>query len=180
MVTPRRSLLRGASLALALTAAVGCKKPAPPPPPPVVRAPTPPPAPAAGYEVEMWGTLTESLRAPRYIVVLTHAPCDPKLLGTTHLSAIAHPDPAEPIRSFYVEPVVRNGERLNLCAATLNAEGTLVTGYGSYPKNPILFEKKKPAEEEDDDEDDDDLVLRGLDFEVHPLTTPLSLPEGRF
>ena len=149
---------------------VGCPQKTKPPPAPVA-AVAAEPAPT-GFEVEMRGTLQEQLHAPRYIALLTTEPCDVGKLATTYVKALGHPDPTTPARDFYVEPVVQAGERLFLCGAALDGTGMRVLGFGSYPKNPIVFQAPKPGE--------DDAELEDLDFALHALKKPVALPFNRF
>ena len=142
--------------------------------PPAVTPPVRPvaPEPPVGFEVEMYGTLLENVKAPRYIAYLSPSPCDVKTLATTYVKALAHPDPATPKRTFYLEPVALVGERQFLCGAALDRTGKQVLAFGSYPKNPIIFEAPEKGE--------DDADIKGLDFKITKLAKAVSISFDRF
>ena len=132
----------------------------------------PKPVPAIGFEAEMSGVVHESLRAQKYVVVMTPDPCDPKKLETTHAAAIAHPDPSAKKKDFYIEPFVKDGQVLYLCAAALDGSGKKIVGFGAYSKNPITFHQPPDGE--------DDVEIEDLELSLRRLTPPVLMGSDRF
>jgi len=153
-----------------LMGASGCKK----------ETPVAPAAPAGtagaerrdGFEAHVEGHLRGSLEAARYLVVLSHEPCDPRRLYAARHSCLGHPDAADPDKDFFLEAIVHADVPQHLCGAGLDASGTRIVSFGAYPGNPLRFVPPPPGEDERELED--------LDFPLVALPAPVVMPDARF
>lgn len=138
----------------------------------------PPPVPSDGFEAEIVGALIEKppVRGAKYIAINTREPCDAKKLETVYLSAVQHIDLANEDKQFFIEPWVRDGDQLHLCAFALDATGRKVLSFGAYEKNPITFSQPAP----DPDHEDVHFELEGANVTLLPLKPPLVLKTQRF
>lgn len=129
--------------------------------------------PPAGFECEVSGAVRadQSLPIKKYVVFATPEACDVRTLDTVYLTALGHPDPAAPVHSFRIEPVVRNGEKLNVCGFGLDATFKNVIAFAAYPKNPLVFQKRP---------EQDELEIEDIDFELGPLPKAVELKSNRY
>jgi hypothetical protein len=129
--------------------------------------------PPLGYEAEVEGEVEDldHLKPAKIVAFMTPDGCEWHRLDKLYLSALAHPDVRAAKKAFRIEPVVRDHEKLFLCAIAIDRDGRTVIGAGAYPKNPIEF-VKPPGH--------DELEIEDLDVPLRKLKPPVVFHLDRF
>jgi hypothetical protein len=131
----------------------------------------PPSDPRPSFEVELEGVIRTpvQLKAVRYVAIVTPEECTLDNLASVPTLAIGEGRPRPTVRKFWTEGNVREGTRAWVCVFGLDANGA-VSGFGSYPQNPLTLRGGGKNE----------IEIEDLDVTLSPVRPPRSLGERTF